>query len=315
MQARLAQARGTAQRWTIGAVARATGLSADTLRMWQKRYGFPVPQRKPSGHRLYTSSDVRRLRRISEAIARGHRTGHVVRMSEPGLQSLLASSGRSERRAASGAVSGPLRPLLPLVRAHDARGLDAALLADLAALGPMEFLRRRVAPLVEEVGDAWARGAIGVHHEHFFSERLEDVLRGVRLDLERARAGPVERGAPRPAVLLATLPDETHALGLQMAALVVALSGAAAVVLGADTPVSDIAAAARARRCAAVAISISISTGGPGSRDLLASLREALPASVALLVGGLGARRSHPPGGCVIVEDLDALADRVRRLA
>jgi hypothetical protein len=36
---------------------------------------------------------------------------------------------------------------------------------------------------------------------------------------------------------------------------------------------------------------------------------------VLLLVGGLGARRSHPPGGCVIVEDLEALADWARRLA
>jgi methanogenic corrinoid protein MtbC1 len=315
MQARPTRVKQTAaQRWTIGAVARATGLSADTLRIWQKRYGFPVPQRKPSGHRLYTSADVRRLRRISEAIARGHRTGRVVRMSEPGLQSLLSSAGRSEPRPAAGAVAPPLRSLLPLVRAHDARGLEDALLGDLAALGPMAFLRRRVAPLVEEVGDAWARGAIGVHHEHLFSERLEDVLRGVRLHLERAVDASPERGARRPALLLATLPGETHALGLQMAALVVVLSGGSVVLLGADTPVADIAAAARARRCAAVAISISISTGGPESRDLLASLRGALPASVALLVGGLGARRCQPPGGCVIVEDFDALADRVRRL-
>jgi methylmalonyl-CoA mutase cobalamin-binding subunit len=297
-------ARAAGTRWTIGAVSRATGLSADTLRVWQKRYGFPVPRRKPSGHRLYSDSDVRRLRRISEAIARGHRPGHVVRMSEPGLQSLLVSSGKPLARAAS--AQPALRPLLPLVRAHDGAGLGQALLADAAALGPPEFLRRRVAPLVEEVGDAWARGAIGVHHEHFFSEKLEDVLRTVRL--------PFERALSRPAVLLATLPGETHALGLQMAALVVAVSGAAPVVLGADTPVPDIVAAARARRCAAVGISISISTGGPEARDQLAALRAALPAGVPLLVGGLGARRSHPPGGCVIVEDFEAFAQRVRRL-
>jgi hypothetical protein len=209
-------------RWTIGAVSRATGLSPDTLRVWQKRYGFPVPRRKPSGHRLYSEADVRRLRRISQAIARGHRPGHVVRMSEPGLQSLLVSSGRAARGTGPQA---PLRPLLSLVRSFDGGGLAAALLEDARALGPLEFVSRRVAPLVEEVGEAWARGAIGVHHEHFFSEKLEDVLRAVRQ--------PFERGLSRPAVLLATLPGETHALGLQMAALVVAASGAAPVILGA----------------------------------------------------------------------------------
>ena len=75
-------------RLTIGAVARATGFSPDTLRVWQKRYGFPVPRRKPSGHRLYSSADVRRLRRISEALARGHRPGQVVPLAEPRLESL-----------------------------------------------------------------------------------------------------------------------------------------------------------------------------------------------------------------------------------
>jgi methanogenic corrinoid protein MtbC1 len=297
-------ARAASTRWTIGSVSRATGLSPDTLRVWQRRYGFPVPRRKPSGHRLYSDADVRRLRRISEAIARGHRPGHVVRLSEPGLQSLLVSSGKPVARPA--AAPPVLRPLLPLVRSHDGDGLAQALLADAAALGPLEFVRRRVAPLVEEIGDAWARGAIGVHQEHFFSEKLEDVLRTVRM--------PFERGLSRPSILLATLPGETHSLGLQMAALVVAVSGAAPVMLGADTPVPDIVAAARARRCAAVGISISLSTGGPAARDQLAALRGALTASVSLLVGGLGARRSHPPGGCVIVEDFEALAGWVRRL-
>jgi methanogenic corrinoid protein MtbC1 len=296
----------TAARWTIGAVARETGLSPDTLRVWQKRYGFPVPRRKPSGHRLYSEADVRRLRRISEALARGHRPGHVVRMTEPGLESLLVSAARVATHAAPARAA--LRPLLPLVKALDGDELTATLLAEAHALGPMEFVVRRVAPLVREVGEAWARGAIGVHHEHLFSERLGDVLRAVRMPFERGDS------RARRGVLFATLPDETHALGLQMAALVAAVSGAAPVILGTDTPVADVAAAARARKCAAVGVSVSISTGGPASRDRLAALRSALPASVLLFVGGLGARRSHPPGGCVIVEELDAFAGWMRRL-
>jgi len=292
------------QKWSIGAVARATGLSPDTLRVWQRRYGFPVPHRRESGHRLYSPGDVQRLRRISEAIARGHRAGHVVRMTEPGLEALLGTAAPPASRAAG---QRPMRPLMPLVRALDGGGLAAALRSDADALGALEFLRRRVVPIVQEVGEAWSRGAIGVHHEHVFSERLEDVLRALR-----ARH---ERGGRRPVVLLAALPGETHGLGLQMAAVVAAVSGIAPLILGTDTPVAEIAAAARARRCAAVGISVSISTGGPGSRDLLARLRAAVPAKTLLLVGGMGARRSRPPGGCVIVEDLESFADWMRRLS
>src|SRR5271154_5123901 len=92
-------------RLSIGAVAKATGFSPDTLRVWQKRYGFPIPRRKPSGHRLYSTADVRRLRRISEALARGHRPGQVVPLAEPRLESLLT------QRTISGS-RGPARALV-----------------------------------------------------------------------------------------------------------------------------------------------------------------------------------------------------------
>ena len=57
-----------------------------------------------------------------------------------------------------------LNPLLPLIRALDGDGLAAELLANANALGPLDLLRRRVVPLVQEVGDAWAKGAIAYGH-------------------------------------------------------------------------------------------------------------------------------------------------------
>jgi DNA-binding transcriptional MerR regulator len=292
-------------RLSIGAVARATGLSPDTLRVWQKRYGFPVPQRRPSGHRLYSLEDVRRLRRISEALARGHRPGQVVPLAEPRLESLLSDRFHShapepDRRAA-------LESLLELVRAHRGTELRATLLADAARLGPLEFLRARVEPMIAEIGDVWSKGELGVHHERFFSESLEDVLRAVRLPFERSASGR--------SILLAAFSGETHGLGLQMAAFVAAFSGLLPHVIGTDIPVAEIVAAHRALRPAAVGVSISVSTAGPSSRDQLAALRRAIPVSVPILVGGAGGRRSHPPGGCVIIDDLDATSGWMRRLA
>ncbi len=297
--------RSVEPRLSIGAVARATGLSADTLRVWQKRYGFPVPRRKPSGHRLYSSADVRRLRRISEALARGHRPGQVVPLAEPLLESLLTD--REFLRVAGPQAPPVLRSLMDLVRGHKGRELTAALLADAAGLGPVEFLRLRAIPMITEVGEGWATGEIGVHHEHFFSERLEDVLRTIRL--------PFERAAPGSGITLAAFSGEQHGLGIQMAALIAAFAGLQPLVLGTDTPVEEIVAAFRSQRPAPVGVSISVSTAGARSRDQLEQLRRAIPAAVPILVGGMGARRSHPPGGCVIVEDLQAMLDWMRRLA
>ena len=48
----------------IREVAEQTGLAAGTIRMWEQRYGFPTPQRTPSGYRLYSAEDVDTLRRV-----------------------------------------------------------------------------------------------------------------------------------------------------------------------------------------------------------------------------------------------------------
>src|SRR4051794_41603835 len=48
----------------IREVAEQTGLAAGTIRMWEQRYGFPAPQRTPTGYRLYSPEDVDTLRRV-----------------------------------------------------------------------------------------------------------------------------------------------------------------------------------------------------------------------------------------------------------
>src|SRR5512145_157600 len=76
-------------RLSIGALSRATGIPVETLRTWEARYGFPVPERRPSGHRVYPASVVPRLRKVAEALARGHRAAQVVPANERSLTTLL----------------------------------------------------------------------------------------------------------------------------------------------------------------------------------------------------------------------------------
>ena len=80
---------------TIGALSRATGIPAETLRTWERRYGAPQPVRKPSGHRLYPSSAIEHLRRVRRLLERGHRAGEIVRLS---IRELDAMLGLAETR-------------------------------------------------------------------------------------------------------------------------------------------------------------------------------------------------------------------------
>ena len=63
---------GTAERTiAIGELAARTGVEEGTLRMWERRHGFPAPQRLPSGHRRYREGDVERVLRILHERAAG----------------------------------------------------------------------------------------------------------------------------------------------------------------------------------------------------------------------------------------------------
>jgi DICT domain-containing protein len=50
---------------TIREIARETGVSEGTLRMWETRYGFPEPERLPSGHRRYSEDDIVQVRQVA----------------------------------------------------------------------------------------------------------------------------------------------------------------------------------------------------------------------------------------------------------
>jgi DICT domain-containing protein len=52
-------------------VAERTGLAPGTIRMWEQRYGAPVPERTESGYRMYSAEDVELLRRAVSLRARG----------------------------------------------------------------------------------------------------------------------------------------------------------------------------------------------------------------------------------------------------
>ena len=284
---------------SIGALSRATGIPAETLRTWEARYGFPEPVRKPSGHRLYPSSTVQRLRRVAAAIARGHRACECVAASDDELAALLSASTPPVRPIAL--RDEGLDEMRSAVVAFDADRLTRMLLGEWSHLGPLEFLAQRAIPLVRHVGEEWSAGRLEIHHEHFLSERLGDVLRSLRL--------PYDDHAHGPAIVCATLPGERHALGLQMAALVAAVAGWRVVFLGTEVPASQLARVASAAGARAVAVSVSRLNGGPAVCALLRQVRDGLPENVVLLAGGEGA-----PGDLSGVEPITDFADLAARL-
>jgi MerR family transcriptional regulator, light-induced transcriptional regulator len=272
---------------SIGALARASGVPVATLRTWARRYGFPSAEGRPAGQRLFPIAHVERLRLIRRALALGHRAAQALSASPVELGRMLSLGPTlDEARPAPPMPADVDAALLQCVAQLDGERLTRLLLEEWARLTLVEFLTGRIAPLLTSVGEKWHRGDLGIHHEHFLTARLSDLLGGLRQPLERDSDGPM--------IALATLPGEHHTLGLSMVALVLAHAGFRLLFLGAECPPGEIGEAARGQHACAVAVSVSRASRGRRSERLLRELRSALPRSVRLLVGGLGA--SAPPG-------------------
>ncbi len=281
----------------ISAVERETGISKDVLRKWETRYGFPRPERDVHGERVYTPEQVQRLRRIKRLLDVGMRPARVV--PETCADLCPPEHVRSSRASAPG-ISAPAAALLARLRAQDLPGLRLMLQRLLLFQGLRVFVMDTVIPLMHAVGAAWSAGELEIHEEHLFTEVLQGVLRGVQESLANVDG--------RPRVLLTTAPEESHGLGLQMVAALLALDGAHCVSLGTRTPLQDIANAAFAHRSDVVALSFSIAYPARRIQPTLAELRARLPASVAIWAGGAGtARRRVMVAGCELLPNLHAL--------
>lgn len=271
---------------SIGDMAQGSGIAPDTIRVWERRYGRPTAVRLPSGHRRYSSQDLSWLRQVAEAIGLGIRANKAVTATQPELEKMLreravqakAKLGEGSRSAVSGVSSNQL--VLDLLLRYQASKLRRLLMREYRRLGPEIFLESFLGPLLNEIGRAWAKGKIHVRHEHFFSEIVEDFLRARRYGIRNQARGPL--------VLLTTMEGERHGIGLQIAALFLALRGHRTRVLGLETPIDEIVNASKELKPFAVAISVSAANGGIETDAKLAVLREKLGQKVRLLVGGRG---------------------------
>lgn len=292
---------------SIGALAQATGVPANTLRTWERRYGFPVAARTAGGQRVYAPEMVEHVRWVVRALDLGHRPAHVLTAPLDELRTLVGEGARSPTEPrppgppfptsvprAEGRADGPGRaeaaeraePWVALMRRLDGDGLESALTTECARLGLRAFVTEFVPGFLRAVGDAWAEGRIAPFQEHFASERLREMLARQWRPLADRNGGPVG--------LCAGLPGEHHVLGLHLVACTLALSGWRVIFLGGDTPVPDLAAAAAQGSAAAIFVSVSEAAEPEVARAQLESLRARLAPGALLVVGGRGAPSGLP---------------------
>lgn len=268
--------------WSIAEVERDTGLGKDTLRVWERRYGFPVPARDGLGERLYPPDQVQRLRLIKRLLDAGHRPGKVVPLNAAQLQALVEEVQGGRQAQSVPGLSGSAETWVRWLADDRTDRVKQALQQHILRHGLASTVEQAVAPLCVQVGEAWLRGELSVYQEHLFTETLQSVLREAIASVDASGQGLQQP----PRVLLTTTPAEQHGLGLLMAECFFAMESCTRYVLGVSTPISDIVLAARQLQIDVLALSFSGYASRRDVSDALQQLTEQLPDGVAIWVGG-----------------------------
>jgi MerR family transcriptional regulator, light-induced transcriptional regulator len=257
-------------KYRINVVAEMTGVSAATLRAWERRYGFPVPSRTESSYRIYNDHDVALIRRMQELCDEGMSPSEAA-------STLLAEP---DARAVAGEVDDPYEPfrrrILEAIDAFDPAALERAVESALV-LGPATAIFDHVfGPAMQEVGNRWEGGTLSVAQEHLASQVLESTTRKL-LDLVQPQTSR--------RVVLACFADEEHSYPLYGVALHLASWGLGVVLLGARTPPDAIAHAVRALEPVLVGLSVTVAPPRAEARALVESYASAC-GDLPWIVGG-----------------------------
>jgi len=269
----------TTRFFSIGVVERDTGIGRDTLRVWERRYGFPEPTRNEKGERVYSELQLRRLQRIRRLLDQGVRPGKLLPLSDDALDELEAGLRPEKPAEQDQAVAA----ILEAVRSADAGRIETLFRVQYEKQGMRGFILELAVPLLNTIGELWMSGELQIFQEHFLSQQLIRFL-GTEI-------GKTQKIAEKPLVLLATLPGEEHTLGLLMVAAMLSSQGIAAINLGGEVPMDQIGGAVQQFHADAVGVTFSGAYQYKNIRPHLLELRNLIPAEVAIWTGGEGVRR------------------------
>lgn len=295
------------KRHPIQVVARRTGLTADVLRAWEKRYGILKPARSDGGRRLYSDDDIEYLRLLRRATTAGRSVGQLVALSRDDLETIVREDDAAAATVPVAAVAAPsadavIQRAMHAITALDGRTFEIVLRRAMIESEAVHFLERVVVPLLTGIGAEWRAGRVTPAHEHVASSVIRTIL-------GEFTATFVPR-SEAPALTCATPQGQRHEFGAMLAAATAAAAGWRVGYLGADLPAAAIAEAARQMGATVVALSIVHPADDPQLPAELRALRAALPASVVVVVGGAGVAgyaRALRDARAVVVADLAGL--------
>ena len=257
----------------IRTVSSLTGVNPVTLRAWERRYDLVKPVRTPKGHRLYTMADVDLIHQAVTLLDNGMSIGQVRQVLDPDR---MHPEPAQESSFSSSPWSGYQDRLLRAIAAFDDGELHE-IYNEALSFYPVDIVTSHlIMPLLQELGERWDQRLGSIAEEHFFSVFLRNKLGARFHHLNRAQQGP--------RLLAACLPGEHHEVGLLLFTLAALDRYYRVVLLGSNTPLSELPPVVERTAVQAIVLSGSAEIAAKVIEQELPTLRRAV--TLPIFVGG-----------------------------
>lgn len=274
---------------SIKAVSKIVGITPFTLRAWEKRYRILKPKRSENGRRVYSLSDVEKLRLIVALRNAGHALPQVASLNIRQLTQLLDNTSMTQdgTKITSVRVSSPenqLENIFVSIEKTDMDQLASQLKMLQLQLDTKSFLLEVVVPLLQRLGNEVAENRLDIFHEHAVSALLRHLLSGILYSTERSTSFREKNP-----ILFSTPEFDHHEFGAMIAAILAMLNGYRVFYLGANMPAESMAKAALALKSPLAVIACSAPEESLDRETLkryFLSVLKLLPESTSLWIGG-----------------------------
>jgi len=227
--------------YNLKVVMRETGIKADTLRAWERRYSLPQPERTAGGHRLYSTYDIEMIKWLMARQGDGMRIHQAVNLwnrleqsgADPLASALQTSSSLGRATARSDRLSGSTLDVIRQEWISACMAFDEAsaesIISQAFARYPLETVCLEVLRKgISEIGTLWYRGESTVQQEHFAS-----ALAIRRINTLISAAPPASRHGR---ILVGCPAGEDHTFSPLLITLFLRFRGWDVIYLGANVP-------------------------------------------------------------------------------
>ncbi len=261
--------------YTIKAVSLASGVSIETLRAWERRYGVVRPERDASGRRAYQPADVIRLKKLREATQNGHAISKLAKLSDEQLDTTALQAQSAE--ALENNASAFVQRMLKAAEHYQPDHCDHALSMAMALLPLRDVIKQVLSPVLKSVGERWHQGSFTIGQERIVTQCIE---KHVTIALDNYNR--ITSGQP---IVFATLGAERHEFGILMSALLAASHGFRCVYIGPEIPAEDLAVLVTRVNARALIMSFVFNKTANNQRELK-KLLALCPSELPIWAGG-----------------------------